>query len=537
MTQVYLFDTTLRDGTQGEGISLSVEDKLKIARRLDQFGVHYIEGGWPGSNPKDLEFFQRVHQLSLTHAKITAFGSTRRLGVQAHQDENLIRLIESKVPAVSIFGKAWDFHVYQALQTTLEENLLLIEESVRFLKQSGVEVIFDAEHFFDGYKNHREFAIACLERAVAGGADWITLCDTNGGSLPQEISQIVKDVVGKFPTPVGIHCHNDGELAVANSIAAVEAGARQVQGTINGIGERCGNANLCSVIPNLQLKLGYDCITSEQLSHLTKTARYVGEIANMSLPSNQPFVGTAAFAHKGGIHVSAIMKDATTYEHMKPEMVGNQRRVLVSELAGQSNLLFKAQELGLVMDKHNLQTKEMIGRIKQLEHQGYQFEGAEASLELLLKQACGQWEEAFELETFKILVEKRKDHSVVSEAIVKLTIHGHPVYMAAEGNGPVNALDNALRKALEAYYPSLKEMHLTDYKVRVLDEKDATAAKVRVLIESSNGADRWSTVGVSENIIEASWEALIDSIRYSLLGQQAEMKQTHIIKRAGVANH
>lgn len=455
MTQVYLFDTTLRDGTQGEGISLSVEDKLKIALKLDQLGVHYIEGGWPGSNPKDLEFFQRVHQLSLTQAKVTAFGSTRRLGVQAHRDENLIRLIESKVPAVSIFGKAWDFHVYQALKTTLGENLKLIEESVRFLKQNGVEVIFDAEHFFDGYKNNREFAVACLERAVAGGADWITLCDTNGGSLPNEISRIVKDVVDQFQAPVGIHCHNDGELAVANSIAAVEAGARQVQGTMNGIGERCGNANLCSVIPNLQLKLGYECVRSDQLSLLTKTARYVGEIANMSLPVNQPFIGIGAFAHKGGIHVSAIMKDASTYEHMKPETIGNQRRVLVSELAGQSNLLFKAEELGLNMDREHPQTKEMIGKIKQLEHQGYQFEGADASLELLLKKACGQMQETFELETFKILVEKRKDHSVVSEAIVKLNIHDHTVYMAAEGNGPVNALDNALRKALEAYYPSL----------------------------------------------------------------------------------
>lgn len=536
MPQIFLFDTTLRDGTQGEGISLSVEDKLKIAVKLDQLGVHYIEGGWPGSNPKDMEFFTRITELTLKQAKITAFGSTRRLGVKAHQDVNLLRLVEAKVPAVSIFGKTWDFHVHEALQTSLEENLDMIEESVRFLKENGLEVIFDAEHFFDGMKHNREYAMACLRKAAGAGADWVVLCDTNGGALPDDMKQIVGEVVKDIDVPIGIHCHNDGELAVANTLAAVQAGARQVQGTMNGLGERCGNANLCSVIPNLQSKLGYDCVEEHQLAKLTQTARYISEVANITLPSNQPFVGRSAFAHKGGIHVSAIMKNPTTYEHMTPETVGNVRRVLVSELAGQSNLLFKAKEIGLDITKERKETGEIIARIKKLEHEGYQFEGADASLELLLRQAYSETMELFALESFKILVEKRAGESVVSEAIVKLNILGQTVYTAAEGNGPVNALDNALRKALEPYYPSIRTMFLQDYKVRVLDEKDATAAKVRVLVESTNGRDKWSTVGVSENIIEASWEALVDSLRFCLIGEEyAELPLAD--KRLGIANH
>jgi len=536
--KVYIFDTTLRDGTQGEGVSLSVEDKLKIAQKLDELGVHYIEGGWPGSNNKDIEFFERAKSLKLKHAKITAFGSTRRKGITAQEDANLQKILESGVSVATIFGKSWDFHVTTALETTLEENLAMIGDSVRFLKQHGLEVIYDAEHFFDGYKHNPEYALSTLKQAHEAGADWIVLCDTNGGSMPDEIKSIVQTVREHIPTRIGIHAHNDCELGVANSLAAVQAGARQVQGTINGFGERCGNANLVSVIPNLQLKLGYEVISAEQLRSLSAVARYVSEIANVSMPVNQPFVGSAAFAHKGGIHVSAIRKHPRTYEHIEPELVGNKQRVLVSELAGQSNIMFKAQELQLDFALDSEQAKAAINRIKQLEHEGYQFEGADASLELLLREAAGSLNEAFTVESFKILVEKSTDRSnVVSEAIVKLRLGDDIVYTAAEGNGPVNALDNALRKALEQYYPSIKGMHLADYKVRVIDEKNATAAKVRVLIESANANNSWSTVGVSENVIEASWQALVDSMRYALIGQERVEPQPAEPKRQGIVNH
>lgn len=521
--QVFIYDTTLRDGTQGEGVSLSVDDKLKIAKKLDQLGVHYIEGGWPGSNPKDMEFFLRARELNLKHAKITAFGSTRRFGITADADANLNMIIESGVEAVAIFGKSWDFHVTEALGTTLEENLNMIYESVRFLKEKGLEVIYDAEHFFDGYKHNSEYALATLRRAADAGADWLTLCDTNGGSLPHEISEIVTRVKETVETPVGIHCHNDGELAVANSLAAVAAGATQVQGTINGFGERCGNANLISIIPNLQLKLGYACVPEEQLKQLTNTSRYVYEIANIMPPNVQPFVGQSAFAHKGGMHVSAILKAAETYEHIKPEAVGNTRRVLVSELSGQSNLLFKAQELNIDLDKNTPEGRAIIQQVKELEHQGYQYEGAEASFELLVRKGLGEYEEVFTVESFKVLMEKIGDHDAVTEATVKIKVNGQTVHTVAEGNGPVNALDNALRKAIEAFFPDIKEMYLTDYKVRVLSEQDATASKVRVLIESTrDGKDSWSTVGVSANVIEASWEALLDSMRYALMGRHGE---------------
>ena len=536
--KVYIFDTTLRDGTQGEGVSLSVEDKMKIAQKLDELGVHYIEGGWPGSNNKDIEFFERAKSLKLKHAKITAFGSTRRKGITAQEDANLQKILESGVSVATIFGKSWDFHVTTALETTLEENLAMIGDSVRFLKQHGLEVIYDAEHFFDGYKHNPEYALSTLKQAHEAGADWIVLCDTNGGSMPDEIKSIVQTVREHIPTRIGIHAHNDCELGVANSLAAVQAGARQVQGTINGFGERCGNANLVSVIPNLQLKLGYEVISAEQLRSLSAVARYVSEIANVSMPVNQPFVGSAAFAHKGGIHVSAIRKHPRTYEHIEPELVGNKQRVLVSELAGQSNIMFKAQELQLDFALDSEQAKAAINRIKQLEHEGYQFEGADASLELLLREAAGSLNEAFTVESFKILVEKSTDRSnVVSEAIVKLRLGDDIVYTAAEGNGPVNALDNALRKALEQYYPSIKGMHLADYKVRVIDEKNATAAKVRVLIESANANNSWSTVGVSENVIEASWQALVDSMRYALIGQERVEPQPAEPKRQGIVNH
>lgn len=515
-TQITIFDTTLRDGTQGEGISLTAEDKIKIALKLDALGVHYIEGGNPGSNGKDIEFFKRVQGMKL-NAKITAFGSTRRKNSTCEQDFNLKQLTESGAAAATLVGKTWDFHVHTALQTTLEENLAMIYESLAFVRSRGMEALFDAEHFFDGFKANPEYALAALAKAKEAGASWIVLCDTNGGTLPGEIHEIVSKVVAEIDAPIGIHTHNDCELAVANSLAAVAAGARQVQGTINGYGERTGNANLCSVLPNLQLKMGYRAVSDEQLKMLTSVARYVSEIANVHMPVNQPYVGNAAFAHKGGIHVSAIMKDSKTYEHIEPELVGNKQRVLVSELAGQSNILSKAQELGLDVSPEHQKTREVIDRIKEMEHQGYQFEGADASLELLLRDAYGQTQDLFTVESFKMIVEKTSA-GLVSEAIVKLNVGGEQVYTVSEGNGPVNALDNALRKAIMQFYPDIRNVYLTDYKVRVLDEKDASAAKVRVLIESTNFKDTWSTVGVSSNVIEASWEALVDSIRYALLG-------------------
>lgn len=537
MEQVFIYDTTLRDGTQGEGISLTVDDKLKIATRLDQFGVHYIEGGWPGSNPKDMEFFEKAQKLPLKKAKITAFGSTRRQGIPPEEDENLQKLIESGVRVTTIFGKTWDFHVTHALKTTLEENLEMIFDSVQFLKKNRMEVIFDAEHFFDGYKHNPSYALEALKKAEAAGADWIVLCDTNGGTLPHELEEIVTIVRAKLNTPIGVHCHNDSECGVANSIAGVRAGARQVQGTINGYGERCGNANLVSIIPNLQIKLDYICVAEEQLKLLTNVSRYVHEIANVVPPNIQPFVGKSSFAHKGGMHVSAILKSPETYEHMKPEQVGNDRRVLVSELAGQSNIQFKADKIGIKLDKTNPTTKQIIQKIKEMEHQGYQYEGAEASFELLLREGLGQVKELYRLDSFKILVEKNQDDPIGTEATLKLGIHDEVVHTVAEGNGPVNALDNALRKALESVYPIIKDMYLSDYKVRVLNDGGATASKVRVLIESSNGKDTWSTVGVSGNIIEASWKALCDSYRYILMNEEKSEPVPVKEERVGIVNH
>jgi 2-isopropylmalate synthase len=533
---ISVFDTTLRDGTQSEGISLSAEDKVKIALKLDQLGVHYIEGGIPGGNSKDIEFFRRMRDMKL-NAKITAFGSTRRKNSRAEQDANLARIVESGAPAATLVGKSWDFHVTTALQTTLDENLSMIYDSIAYLKQQGLEAIFDAEHFFDGFKNNPEYALSVLKKAAEAGADWLVLCDTNGGSLPDEIRAIVTRVVSEVDTPIGIHTHNDCELAVANTLAAVQAGARQVQGTINGYGERCGNANLISIIPNLQLKMGLRCITDEQLAQLTSVARYVGEIANTVMPVGQPFVGNAAFAHKGGIHVSAILKDPKTYEHIRPELVGNKRRILVSELGGQSNIIHKAQELGIDLSSGNERARAVIEKIKELEHEGYSFEGADASLELMLRDALGEETQIFKLESFKIFVEKA-DGRLVSEAIVKLDVGGDIVYTAAEGNGPVNALDNALRKALVQYYPEIMNIALSDYKVRVLDEKDATAAKVRVLIETTNFKNSWNTVGVSDNVIEASWEALVDSFRYALLNcEKTQAPQEDQREQLGIVNH
>ncbi|WP_100398447.1 citramalate synthase [Bacillus sp. FJAT-44742] len=538
--QVRIYDTTLRDGTQGEGVSLSVDDKVKIARKLDELGVHYIEGGWPGSNPKDMNFFEKIKELDLRNSVVTAFGSTRRSGIKASDDPNLNRLIQSGVKAAAIFGKTWDFHVTEALQTTLEENLQMIYDSILFLKEQGLEVIFDAEHFFDGYKNNEEYAIQAILKAQEAGADCITLCDTNGGSLPKEIEDIVKDVNEKVSTQVGIHCHNDGELAVANTLSAVRAGASHVQGTINGYGERCGNANLVSLLPNLQLKMGYSCIGSAPMQELVSISKFVHEIANQVPASNQPFVGNSAFAHKGGMHVSAVLKHPETYEHIKPEVLGNKRRVLVSELSGQSNLMFKAEEMGLTLDKNDPKVKEIIEKLKEMENLGYHYEAAEASFLLLVKKLLGEDITFFELDHFKILTDKESSDELTTEAVVKVKVNEEVVMTAAEGNGPVNALDHALRKALGEFYPVIHKMYLSDYKVRVLDEGEATASKVRVLIESSDGRNTWSTIGVSANIIEASWHALVDSIRYHFMKQDEELeiiKKDTVKPPVGVNNH
>jgi 2-isopropylmalate synthase len=527
---VLIYDTTLRDGTQGEGVSLTVEDKLKITKKLDELGISYVEGGWPGSNPKDLEYFQAVKRLSLHRARIAAFGATRKAGLPVGEDANIRALLAADTPVVTIVGKTWDFHVVEALETTLDENLRMISDSVCYLKERGREVIYDAEHFFDGYQANPAYALATLQAAVEAGADWIVLCDTNGGTMPDKLAAACQLVRKRISVPLGIHAHNDCELAVANTLAAVRCGIRQVQGTVNGFGERCGNTNIISVIPNLQLKMGLQCLEEGKLAHLTEVSRYISEIANMTLQNSQPFVGTSAFAHKGGIHVNAVLKHPHTYEHIAPESVGNRRRVLVSELAGSSNLLYKAEEFKIDLTPNSSQTREVTSQIKELEYQGYQFEGAEASLELLMRRACGEYHEYFTLESLKILVEKRPiegdGNGINSEATIKLRVGDQWIHTAAEGDGPVNAVDNALRKALEGFYPFLGEMHLVDYKVRVLDGKDGTTAKVRVLIESADASNSWSTVGVSTNIIEASWQALTDSMNYALLRNLQAEKTT-----------
>jgi len=543
--KIEIYDTTLRDGSQREGISFSVEDKRRILLRLDELGVDLIEGGWPGSNPKDVEFFALARKLSLKSARLAAFGSTRRPDTRVEDDRNLQLLLEAETPVVTIFGKSWDLHVTEALRTTLDENLRMIEESIAFLAGQGREVIYDAEHFFDGFRKNSEYAVKTVQAAMRGGASRIVLCDTNGGSLPEQIREAVLEVrrVLGEDVPLGIHCHNDGGLGVANSLAAVAAGCTHVQGTINGLGERCGNADLCQVIPNLQLKLGYQCLPDEAIRTLTEVSRFVDEIANLNPDPHRPFVGASAFAHKGGIHVSAVLRNPSTYEHITPELVGNRRKVLVSELAGKSNVLYKARELGVIggtagaaagatpgaaaeanaeaeleaaLDPARLQ--QVVDRVKELEYAGYQFEGAEGSFELLLQRALGRYRPFFELIGFRLVIEKRspKDEPL-SEATIKVRVGERVLHTAADGDGPVNALDNALRKALEEVYPELARFKLTDYKVRVLDEKKGTAASVRVLIESADNGRRWGTVGVSTNIIEASWQALVDSVEYGLL--------------------
>ncbi|HYW36466.1 MAG TPA: citramalate synthase [Balneolaceae bacterium] len=530
MADINIFDTTLRDGTQGEKITFSAEDKVRIARELDDFGFDYIEGGWPGSNPKDMAFFERAKSCSFNHAKIVAFGSTCRAGNAPEDDPNLNALIQAETPAVSIFGKSWLLHVTKALGIAPEANLKIISDSVSFLKKHGKEIIYDAEHFFDGYKANPEYALNTIKAAGEAGADVIALCDTNGGTLPHEISEIVREVKKHTDVRLGIHAHNDCELGVANSIAAVSAGCKHVQGTINGYGERCGNANLCSVIPNLQVKQGYRCIPENKMAHLVSISRFVSELANVNPDIRQPYVGRSAFAHKGGIHVNAVMKNEQTYEHIKPEEVGNRRRVLVSDLSGKSNIRYKTDELGIDLDGNQEKVPQIVQRLKELENQGYQFEAAEASFELLVKKMTNSLHDHFTLEGFRVTNEKNAGGSSRTEATIRLKVNGRMEHCAAEGDGPVHALDCALRKALHKFYPEIDEMHLQDYKVRVLNEKDGTGASVRVLIDSGQTGDTWGTVGVSENILDASWQALSDSFRYFLskqeVGEEQKIKTT-----------
>jgi len=521
MSRVWLYDTTLRDGTQAEDVSFLVADKIRIAQKLDELGIDYIEGGWPGSNPKDIAFFKDVRKIKLSHAKIAAFGSTRRAKVTPDKDSNIRTLVQAEPDTVTIFGKTWDFHVHEALRISLEENLELINDSLAYLKEHVGEVVYDAEHFFDGYKANPDYALKTLEAAAQANVDCIVLCDTNGGSMPFEVAEIVRIVKKRIKVPLGIHTHNDGECAVANSLVAVENGVVHVQGTINGFGERCGNANLCSIIPALKLKMGRECISDEQLRNLRQVSRTIFELANMVPNKHQAYVGNSAFAHKGGVHVSAIQRHPETYEHIRPEKVGNVTRVLVSDLSGRSNILVKAEEFNVNLDSKDPVTLEILEKIKELENQGFQFEGAEASFELLMRRALGTLRSFFSVIGFRVIDTKRhEDEMPSSEATVQVKVGGRIEHTAAEGNGPVNALDNAMRKALEQFYPHLREMKLYDYKVRVLPAGKGTASMIRVLIESGDKSGRWGTVGVSDNIIDASYQALVDAFQYKLLRDQ-----------------
>ncbi len=514
--KVFLYDTTLRDGTQAEEVNFTANDKIRIAKRLIDFGIDCVEGGWPGSNPRDIEFFKALDSGGVPKDKISAFSSTRRAKLTCDGDTIIQSLLAADVPNLTIFGKTWDLHVRDALKITLEENLELVYDSIQYLKKRADKVYFDAEHFFDGYRANKEYALKVLRTAVDAGADCVVLCETNGGRMPDEVSAIsleVREILNG--SPFGIHCHNDCECAVANSIMAVRAGASHVQGTINGVGERCGNANLCSIIPSLQLKYGYECVTPEKLAELRDISMFVNELGNLTPNSKQPYVGRSAFAHKGGVHVSAIMKNAATYEHIKPELVGNKQRVLLSDLSGKSNLLYKAQAFGLDLADHN--TGEILEKLKLMENRGYEYEGAEASFELLILSALGKMPKFFNLISYRVIDEKRSLYETpLAEATVMLSVNDEVEHTAAHGNGPVNALDNAVRKALLKFYPSLASMALVDYKVRILDGSDGTEALTRVLMESSDEGANWSTVGVAANIIDASYQALVDAIQYKL---------------------
>ncbi|MBP7829956.1 MAG: citramalate synthase [Kiritimatiellae bacterium] len=515
--RIAIYDTTLRDGAQGEGISFSVAGKVRVAKRLDAFGVDYIEGGFAASNVKDMAFFKEIRKEKLVHAKIAAFGSTRRANTPVAEDLGTQALIEADTPACTIFGKSWRLHVKEVLRTTDEENLAMIADTVRYLKQHGKEVIYDAEHFFDGYKDDPEYALKTLRAALDAGADLVVPCDTNGGTLPHEVFAIIQEVIRQVGPKVGIHAHNDGETGVANSLEAVRAGAVQVQGTTNGYGERTGNANLTSIIPNLVLKMGCDCLREGSLKQLREVSLFVDEIANVRPNRKAAFVGDSSFAHKAGMHVDAVRKVARSFEHIDPAVVGNERRVLVSELSGASNIFLKAVEMGMNLDKTSPEVKEILHELERQEKEGYEFEAAEGSFKLLVQKVLKAHRPFFTLEGFRVIVEKRhRSEPCLSEATVKLTVNGETEHTVAEGDGPVDALNSALRNALTRFYPQIADVVLTDYRVRILDPETATAAKTRVLIESSDGRQTWGTVGVSGNIIEASWEALVDSVEYKL---------------------
>ena len=532
--QICIYDTTLRDGAQREGLSLSIEDKLRIARQLDQLGIPFIEGGWPGANPKDVQFFWQLKEEPLTQAEVVAFCSTRRPNTTAADDPMLQPILAAGTRWVTIFGKSWDLHVTEGLKTTLDENLAMIQDTIAYLRSQGRRVIYDAEHWFDGYKHNREYALKTLETAILAGAEWLVFCDTNGGTLPHEISQIVQDVrktikAEENSLQLGIHTHNDSDTAVANAIAAVMEGVQMVQGTINGYGERCGNANLCSLIPNLQLKLDYSCIEETQLNQLTYAAHLISEVVNLAPDDHAPFVGRSAFAHKGGIHVSAVERNPLTYEHIQPEKIGNQRRIVISDQAGLSNILVKARTFGINLDKQHPACRQILQHLKDLESEGYQFEAAEASFDLLMRSALGHRQQMFELKGWSVHTDTLQETQVrYSKALatVKVAVNGKDILEAAEGNGPVSALDAALRKALVNSYPEIATFHLKDYKVRILDGGAGTSAKTRVLIESSNGHQRWTTVGVSGNILEASYQAVVEGIEYGLLLRSQALSET-----------
>ncbi|HXC51706.1 MAG TPA: citramalate synthase [Candidatus Limnocylindrales bacterium] len=518
---IEIYDTTLRDGTQGEGVSYTVDDKVAVARKLDEFGVSVIEGGWPGSNPRDAAFFELIRGVKLSRAKIAAFGSTIRPGTDPADDANMKALLAAETPVVTIVAKTWDLHVHEDLRIELDENLELISKSIAYLKERTDRVILDAEHFFDGYAANHDYAMQCLEAAVDAGVDLLCLCDTRGGSLPRDVAAATREV-GALGVPIGIHCHNDSGLAVANSLASIEAGASQVQGTINGFGERCGNANLCTVVPNLQIKMGYRCVSPQQLARVTEVSRFCAELANVELERRLPYVGRSAFAHKGGLHVAAVRKNAVTYEHIDPTVVGNEQRVLVSDLSGRSNVMHKAEQFGIDVAGRHDELASLLSHLKELEYSGFQFEGADASFELLMRRNLDPFQRFFRLLGFRVTDEKRsEDGHTRCEATVMLEgPDGAVEHTAAEGNGPVNALDLALRKALTKFYPGIEKIHLHDYKVRVLDGTNGTESRVRVLIESGDGTRRWGTVGVSHNVVEASWQALVDSFVYFLLSQE-----------------
>ena len=513
MSRVFVYDTTLRDGSQGEGVNFSLQDKLALTKRLDDLGVDFIEGGYPLSNPKDAEYFAAIRSIPLRHAKVCAFGMTRKKNTEADDDAGLKALLGAETPVVTIVGKTWDFHVVDVLGATLDENLRMIGDTIAHLRAAGRVVMYDAEHFFDGYRANPDYALKTLETAESAGAGVVILCDTNGGTMPERVAELVGIVRAKLTCDVGIHCHNDCDLGVANTLAAVRAGATQVQGTMNGIGERCGNADLVSVIANLSLKYGKTLLRPESLQSLTESSRYVYELANMNFRTGQPFVGQSAFAHKGGMHTHAVAKDPTTYEHIAPEAVGNERRILVSELSGHATILSKTSKYALANDKAAM--TKILHMVQDLENQGYEFEAAEASFDLLVKKATGQYKPWFDRLSYRVKTEHFGDQ-LLTEATVKLGIGGSVEHTVSEGDGPVNALDAALRKALLPYYPNLDEMQLVDYKVRVVNGREGTAARVRVVIESRDGSEVWGTVGVSENIIEASYLALVDAIEFKL---------------------